>query len=82
MRLEALAETWTEAQAAELIAKAVPMVGAQTADDPQKPKTRDFLIGLLGDAELWYDPERVAYATATVDGHRENHELGSNGFKD
>lgn len=79
---DALAAGWTEAQAAELVARAaLASCGAAEGEVP-KPKTRDFLIALLGEAELWHDTERTAYATVSVDGHLENHELGSNGFKE
>lgn len=79
---DALAAGWIEAQAAELIAKAVRATGDAAEAEAPKTKTRDFLNGLLGDAELWHDPEHVAYATVPVEAHLENHELGSNGFKD
>ena len=79
---DALAQGWTPTQAAELIARAIPASGEQAAASRSgKSATRVFLLDLLGEAELWHDPERVAYATVPVDGHRENHELGSDGFK-
>jgi putative DNA primase/helicase len=79
---DALAEGWTPALAAEMIAKAVPASGeGAAASRSSKSATRELLLDLLGEAELWHDPERIAYATVAVDGHRENHELGSDGFK-
>jgi putative DNA primase/helicase len=79
---DALAEGWLPLQAAELIAKAVSASGeGAAASRSGKPAIRELLLDLLGEAELWHDPERVAYATVSVEGHRENHELGSEGFK-
>ena len=80
---DALARGWTAVQAAELIAAAVP-AGTDRAAAGQggKPKTREWLLDLLGEAELWHDPERVTYATVPVEGHRENYELGSDRFKE
>ena len=79
---DALAEGWLPAQAAALIAAAAPASGDRGGADARKSNARDWLIGLLGEAELWHDPERIAYATVPVDGHRENHELGSDRFKE
>ncbi len=78
---DALAQGWTPAQAAELIARAAAN-GQGGATGAPKPNARDRVIDLLADAELWHDPERIAFATVPVDGHRENHELGSTFFKD
>ena len=47
-----------------------------------KANFRDRVIDLLSDVQLWHDPERFAFATVPVDSHNENHEIGSNGFKD
>jgi hypothetical protein len=76
---DALAEGWTRARAAELVTIAAPASGG---DRLRKPAARVLLLDLLGEAELWHDPERIGYATLPMDGHRENYELGSNGFKD
>jgi putative DNA primase/helicase len=78
---DALAEGWSLAQAAALIATAAPASGEGAAASRPRPATRDWLIDLIGEVELWHDPERIAYATVPVDGHRENFELGSDGFK-
>ena len=80
---DALEGGWLPSQAADLVAAAVPASGegATTSRSSGKTATRELLLDLLGEAELWHDPERVAYATLPVDGHRENHELGSDGFK-
>ncbi|HTT80187.1 MAG TPA: hypothetical protein VMF86_10955, partial [Stellaceae bacterium] len=80
---DALAEGWTGERAAALIAAAAPAGGSDAAEEAgsRKPKTRDFLIELLSDAELWHDPERIAYAMVPVDSHHENHEIAFDGFK-
>ena len=79
---DALAAGWTPAPAAALIVAAAPASPeTAAASQPRKPATRERLLDLLGEAELWHDPERIAYATVPVDGHRENHALGSEGFK-
>ncbi|HVB15929.1 MAG TPA: hypothetical protein VNF04_05305, partial [Stellaceae bacterium] len=80
---DALAAGWTGEQAAALVAAAEPASGGEAPEArTPKPKTRERLIELIGEAELWHDAERVAYATVPVDGHRENFELGSAEFKD
>ena len=78
---DALAMGWTPAQAVALIAKAVPASNDDAEADARKPKTRDFLMSLLGEVELWHDPERIAYATLFMGDHLENHQVGSDGFK-
>jgi putative DNA primase/helicase len=77
---DALAEGWAPARAAELVAAAQPATAASSAGSPKR-SARDELLALLEDAELWHDPERIAYATVTVDGHRENHEIISRNFR-
>jgi putative DNA primase/helicase len=80
---DALAEGWTPDQAASLVAAAT-LADAGDIDAPasrRRKAGRDGLLDLLGDAELWHDPERIAYATVPVDGHRENHEVLSRGFR-
>jgi putative DNA primase/helicase len=79
---DALAQGLTPTQAAGLIAKAAPVNSQTAAAATPRPNARDRLKELLADVELWHDPERIAYATVPVDGHRENHELGSTFFKD
>jgi putative DNA primase/helicase len=79
---DALAQGWIPAQAAELIARAAPVRGEGVAAAASRPNSRDRVIDLLADAELWHDPERIPFATVPVNGHRENHELGSIFFKD
>src|SRR5207248_2706377 len=79
---DALAEGWDTARAAALIRAAELAPDDETAARPRKPNTRDWLLGLIEeDAELWHDRERVAYASVTVDDHRENHEIASRGFR-
>jgi len=79
---DALTDGWAPAQAANLIAEANPAGRERAAASrSSKPAPRALLFDLLGEAELWHDPERVAYATAPVERHEENHELGSDGFK-
>ena len=53
----------------KLVRVMVTAVGA-LAPRAKKPSTRDWLIGQFEDAELWHDPERVAYATVPVDDPR------------
>jgi hypothetical protein len=80
---DALAAGITPAQAAELIARAIPTSSdGAAASHERKTHTREWLIDLLGEAELWHDPERVVYATVPVCGRRQNYEIGSIGFKD
>jgi putative DNA primase/helicase len=55
---DALAEGWTPAQAAALIAAAAPASAeAASASRSGKSGTREWLLDLLGEAELWHDPE-------------------------
>jgi len=77
---DALAEGWTSARAAELVAAAPPATPARTGTS-NKRSARDGLLALLEDAELWHDRERIAYATVTVDGHPENHEITGRNFR-
>jgi len=79
---DAVAQRWTPAQTAELIANAVAVNTERAAAAAPKANPRDRVLDLLSDVELWHDPERIAFATVPVDSHRENHEIGSNGFKD
>jgi putative DNA primase/helicase len=79
---DALAQRWTPAQAAELIKSAAAVSAEPASPAAPKPNARDRVIDLLAAAELWHDPERIAFATVPVDSHYENHEIGSNGFKD
>jgi hypothetical protein len=81
---DALAEGWTAEQATGgLIARAIAANREQPAASRSgKSPAKELLLNLLGEAELWHDLERTAYATVRMDGHFENHELGSNGFKD
>jgi hypothetical protein len=77
---DALAEGWTSVHAAELVAAATPATPVRTGTS-NKRSARDGLLALLDDAELWHDAERTAYATVTVNGHRENHEIISRNFR-
>jgi hypothetical protein len=77
---DALAEGWAPVQAAALVELTAPASGGGSAH-ARKPNTREWLLDLLREAELWHDPERVAYGSVPVDRHLENHELGSDGFK-
>ena len=79
---DALAQRWTPAQTAELIANAAAANGERAIPAAPKGNVRDRIIDLLSDVQLWHDPERFAFATVPVDSHNENHEIGSNGFKD
>lgn len=79
---DALAEGWTAARAAALFGAAAPASAEQaSASRPRKPAARDSLLALIGEAELWHDSERAAYATVPADGHYENHEIASRGFR-
>ena len=42
---------------------------------------KDALIGIGSKADLWHDADNEAYATLTVNDHRENHRLRSKAFK-
>jgi hypothetical protein len=78
---DALAEAWTPERAAQLVAAAQPATAASSAGS-SKRSARDGLLALLDEnSELWHDPERAAYATVTVDGHRENYEIISRAFR-
>lgn len=46
-----------------------------------KESAADVLIAFLNEVELWHDEGRQAYATITVDGHRENHRVASREFR-
>jgi putative DNA primase/helicase len=64
---DALAAGWTAAKVAELVAAAEPASAGEAADaSARKLKTREWLIDLICEAELWHDPQRVAYATVPV----------------
>ena len=79
---DALAEGWTAEHAAELIAAAAPASASRAAaGGGRKPAARDWLLGLIDDAELWRDFDGVAYVTIAVDGRRENHRITSRDFK-
>lgn len=80
---DALAEGWTPERAQGFIAGAsAPPATAGEAGAPRRRKPqRDGLLALLDEAELWHDPEGVAYATIPIKGHRENHEIAGEGFK-
>ncbi len=79
---DALAEGWTKARAAELIAAAAPPARAESEPAPRKPGPKEVLLDLIGGIELWHDPEGVPHASVPVNGHLENCEVGSAGFKD
>jgi hypothetical protein len=46
-----------------------------------KPAQSELLIGLAADAEFFHTPDKTAYVTAPVDGHRETWPVGSKGFR-
>ena len=59
-----------------------PGAPAAEASVPRRRKPqREGLIALFDEAELWHDPEGVAYATVPVAGHRENHEIAGESFR-
>ncbi|MGO8915855.1 MAG: hypothetical protein ACLQJR_08110 [Stellaceae bacterium] len=45
------------------------------------PPQRDLIIDQLGDAELWHDESREAFATVPLNGHHENLALRSRDFR-
>jgi putative DNA primase/helicase len=91
---DALAEGWTPARAAELIAAAGPAERIETneakpaynenSDEPagrRRTPQRDVLIGLTEAVELWHDANRTAYASLPVNDHRENWPVRSRDFR-
>jgi len=94
---DALAEGWTIERAAELVAAAVPadqIVSNKTAaaerDETsehaapggrRRTPQRDVLIGLTEFVELWHDAGRTAYASFTVNDHREHWPVRSRDFR-
>ncbi|MGH7122118.1 MAG: hypothetical protein ACREFP_24510, partial [Acetobacteraceae bacterium] len=66
---DARAEGRAPSQVAELVARAVPVGGESAATSRSgRPATRELLLDLLDEAELWHDPECIVYATVDVDG--------------
>jgi putative DNA primase/helicase len=79
---DALAEGWTPARAAALIADATPVSSEQAASNgSRKTSARGLILDLLGEVELWRDPDQLTYATVLIDGHRENLEIVSRPFR-
>src|SRR5262249_46225421 len=56
-------------------------VGAPDAKSNGAAALTDMLFAIVdGEAELWHTPDKKAYATVTVNGHREHWPIGSSGF--
>jgi hypothetical protein len=49
--------------------------------EQQRPSQATMLVNLTSDTELWHTPDGDAFATVTVDDHRENWPVRSKGFK-
>ena len=85
---DALADGWSAARAAELLAAApaaplpigAPAAGSSGRDRRRTPQ-RDLLIGLTEFCEFWHDANRIAYATFTVNGHNEHWPVRSRDFR-
>ena len=85
---DALADGWSSARAAELIAAATApapaAVGAAPGSgggDRRRTPQRDLLIGLTEFCEFWHDANRIAYATFTVNGHNEHWPVRARDFR-
>jgi hypothetical protein len=50
-------------------------------EEKRRPSQATVLVNLTADAELWHTPDGDAYATVSVDEHRENWPVRSRGFK-
>ncbi len=48
---------------------------------PKRPRGRDELIALADECALWHDPEKTAFATVEVNGHKENMKIASPAFE-
>lgn len=92
---DAVQENWTEKQALALVnatkgrktsKKAAggtsnTKPGKSSAGGRKAPRQRDTLLEALDGAELWHSPEKAAYATISVNGHRENWRIDSSAFQ-
>lgn len=91
---DALARGWDQPRALALVQAARPAPadrgdrdrsqgargnGAGRRDDG--PPQRDMVLALADGVELWHTPEREAYATVPIDGHRESWPVDSRDFK-
>jgi len=57
-----------------------PSAKGKGAGGRKAPRQRDTLLEALDGAELWHAPEKVAYATIAVNGHREHWRIDSSPF--
>lgn len=71
---DAIAEGWTKADIADLIATSLP---APAPDEIAAPKEAASLDGM----ELWHTPQQEAYASILVGDHVENWALSSSHFR-
>ncbi len=51
-------------------------------DDDEAPTQGAILLGILDEADLWHDQDKVGFATFKRDGHRESVRLKSKRFKE
>ncbi|HTW51429.1 MAG TPA: hypothetical protein VME45_05995 [Stellaceae bacterium] len=79
---DALSQGWTTTRAGALVATARPAseVKGATTGQAHKPAA-GLMLDFIGEIEPWHSPEDISYATATVDDHRENLEIGSRAFR-
>jgi putative DNA primase/helicase len=83
----ALADGWSSARAAELVAAATaaaPPIDAPATDgggNRRRAPQRDLLIGLTEFCEFWHDANRLAYATFTVNRHNEHWPVRARDFR-
>ena len=54
----------------------------QDEEKPRKPTQAEILVEIAREAELWHTPDGAAWATVSIDGHREHWPLRSRGFRD
>ncbi|WP_298963886.1 ATP-binding protein [uncultured Roseibium sp.] len=92
---DAVQENWTVEQALALVQAATirksfgkaldgsprSKSGKPSAGKRKAPKQCDTLLGALDDAQLWHSPEKAAYATISVNGHREHWRIDSSVFQ-
>jgi putative DNA primase/helicase len=82
---DARSEGWAPARAAKLVDEASPAAGAAASSEDgggrRRRPARDGLLELIAEAELWHDPERIAFASILVGKHDENCEIASRPFR-
>ncbi|CTQ56844.1 Superfamily II helicase [Roseibium album] len=91
---DAVEDGWTAEQALDLVKAATSVAGNTKAKEPDKQKSeeahtgkrkalkqRDALLAALEGAELWHSPEKTAYATIEVNGHKEHLRIESAAFQ-